>query len=360
MSLPVLRLYTDLAFRSGADDSRLVPWLRFRAAPGPQARWTPKQRVWQEQWLEAEDPTSADWWVLPDRWAAYLEQGRVDRALAFARAAAAQEKLVLVWCGGDEEFLIPFENAIVVQAGTYRGLARTARHALELPVFVDDLVEETGTPWAPAPFTPEPVVGFCGLARARPRSRLGFQVRTLRTRLAAGLGRATTRPSPHGFATDLRTRILDALAAEEGVQTNFVIRDRYKAGQGRAEVTPAEARRAFLANIQESAYTVCVRGGGNFSKRLYETLCLGRIPLLLDTHTALPFEEFLDWSHIVVRVPLDRLEEAGDILREAHARFTPASFAARQKACRSFWQEHLSAVGYYRTFPRYRDLIRSS
>ena len=355
MPPPVLRLYTDPAARSGADPSRRVPWQKGAEASRDETDRRTKQQVWQDQWLDAPTPAEADWWCLPDRWAGYLEQGTLARAQAFADEAARHDACVLVWCGGDDEYLVPFENAIVVQAGTYRGLARPARFAFELPVFLKDPVDELDHAWHAVPWQDAPTVGFCGLAQATPRARLGHRVRQVRKHMSRGV-----RASPHGFATDLRREVLEQLERAEGVTTDFLVRDRYKAGEGAPDYTQSTARQEFLANMEANLYTVCVRGGGNFSKRLYETLALGRIPILVDTHSALPCEEFLDWSPYVVRVPHDELHRAGEIVQAFHATLDADTVAERQSACRTFWQDHLSDAGYYATFPRYVDVVRGA
>ena len=52
----------------------------------------------------------------------------------------------------------------------------------------------------------------------------------------------------------------------------------------------------FFKNIEQNPYTFCMRGGGNFSVRFYETLIMGRIPVLVDTDVRLPLADDVDWS----------------------------------------------------------------
>jgi hypothetical protein len=56
----------------------------------------------------------------------------------------------------------------------------------------------------------------------------------------------------------------------------------------------------LLKNLYNNEFCFCPRGTGNFSLRFYETLCYGRIPVILDTDTILPFENEINWNEIIV------------------------------------------------------------
>jgi hypothetical protein len=59
----------------------------------------------------------------------------------------------------------------------------------------------------------------------------------------------------------------------------------------------------FRENIKETHFTVCNRGAGNFTMRLYQTMNSGRIPIFVDTDMKLPFEDKIPWDSLVVRDP---------------------------------------------------------
>ena len=57
----------------------------------------------------------------------------------------------------------------------------------------------------------------------------------------------------------------------------------------------------FFTNIENNLYTVCIRGAGNFSVRLYETLMMGRIPVVIASDAKLPLENYINWEkHLVI------------------------------------------------------------
>jgi len=137
-------------------------------------------------------------------------------------------------------------------------------------------------------------------------------------------------------ATLLRAKVLRALKQDAGIQTDFIVRTRYKTGSAQE----------FYRNILETAYTVCVRGYGNWSVRLYETLACGRIPVFIDTDCGLPFDDTIDWHHYCVWVPEHDASRAGDYVREFHSSITAADFRARQRECRILWETRLSRIGF--------------
>ena len=82
-----------------------------------------------------------------------------------------------------------------------------------------------------------------------------------------------------------------ALPVIPALTTNYILRSKYRAGVSREKDPFHPSRLEFVNNILGSDYTVCMRGGGNFSVRFYETLSLGRIPVFIDTDCLLPWHE---------------------------------------------------------------------
>ena len=80
-----------------------------------------------------------------------------------------------------------------------------------------------------------------------------------------------------------------------------------------------------------------MRGAGNWSFRFFETLSAGRIPVLIDTDSALPLEDRVDWSLHVCRVPVGRLPEAAEIVAAHHRGLGPAGFREVQLRNRELW-----------------------
>lgn len=62
------------------------------------------------------------------------------------------------------------------------------------------------------------------------------------------------------------------------------------------------ARYEFVKNMQESDYIINCRGSGNYSHRLIETLCCGKIPIFIDTDCVLPYDSAINWKNYCIWV----------------------------------------------------------
>jgi hypothetical protein len=181
-------------------------------------------------------------------------------------------------------------------------------------------------------------------ARARLRARLA------RSRWAgrAGIG----RPDREGY---IRAEALDALDAHAEVDTNVVLRSTFWAGAAYVHDQDArrQARLEYVRNMVESDYVLCVRGAGNFSYRLYETLSCGRIPVFIDTDCVLPFDFVVDWRDYCVWVDESEIDSIAEVVSAFHERLGEAEFTERQRRCRRFWEEYLSPFGFFANLHRH-------
>lgn len=267
--------------------------------------------------------------VFPCEWRERLA-AEVER---FVATATKLGKRTVVFAGSDHHETVPFDGAVVFQTSLYRSSRRPNEFAQ--PAWSEDFVSAYLDGRLPIRGrSPKPVVGFCGLA---PRRR-------------GPLERFRTHPTH----TSVRARALRLLREHNGVETNFVERERFLGGaivRGRLDVeTMQRVRREYVRNLVESDYVVCTRGSGNFSYRLYEALSCGRIPVFVDTDCVLPYDFRLDWREHCVWVGQDELESIGDRVAEFHERLGEREFGELQRACRRLWEEYLAPEGFFAHF----------
>ncbi len=156
---------------------------------------------------------------------------------------------------------------------------------------------------------------------------------------------STVFRTPVNIGRVLRTRALAGLAASTIVEADIVVRNAYF---GIYDLARQDQMRAeFTAQMRESDYVLCVRGAGNFSIRLFETLAMGRVPVVLETDLVLPCADVIEWDAITVRVPLAAIDEVDVRVAAAHAQGAER-FAWRQRAAREAWEQWLRADGYAR------------
>lgn len=204
-----------------------------------------------------------------------------------------------------------------------------------LAAFADDLARESGGFTVRQKGEP-PRVGFCGYVGSAWRR---------------GLYRLQGRQAKV-YGLDLRSNALAALERDGGVETNFIRRTQFWGGTiSRFRKPDPDAKRRvreeYLQNIAGSDYTLCLRGAGNFSYRLYETLSMGRIPLFVNTDCALPFADEVDWRRHVVWVEEADLPRLGERLRVFHAELSPDAFEQLQRDNRQLWEDYLRPTECY-------------
>ena len=277
----------------------------------------------------------ADLVVTPKVWSAYAVARNLREPLALAEEARRARKPFLIWHTGDLNPIVPSPDWLVLVNAIDRSERR--RTWFVAPRLIEDPLRVYGDgATAPMGKGSAPRVGFCGYA-ASSSLKLAYSVlQNLEFRAMYHAGLRMYEPPRLIPATLLRAKVLRALKQDAGIQTDFIVRTRYKTG----------AAQEFYRNILETGYTVCVRGYGNWSVRLYETLACGRIPVFIDTDCGLPFDDTIDWHHYCVWVPEHDASRVGDYVREFHGTITPADFRARQRECRILWETRLSRIGF--------------
>ena len=101
---------------------------------------------------------------------------------------------------------------------------------------------------------------------------------------------------------------------------------------------------AFYKNIQSNPYTFCLRGAGNFSIRFFETLAMGRIPVIIDTDNRLPLHTIINWNRHCVFTNGD--DFVTDLIN-FHKCISPLEFKMIQKNNRALWENYLTRENYF-------------
>ncbi|MGA3067876.1 MAG: exostosin family protein [Tepidisphaeraceae bacterium] len=234
----------------------------------------------------------------------------------------------LAWGDADEPLDLP--HGVLLRHSLFRDRLRPRERAM--PAFCSDPLAELNRKFQPRAKQDIPSIGFCGYV-SHPLARLVYRL-SGRVEKARGLS--------------LRAAALNALRRTPGIQSNFLTRNAYWAGAAKQSTSKFQARSQFLENLLGNDYTLCIRGAGNFSYRLYETLAAGRIPLFVNTLCVLPMEDQIDWKNHCVWVEESQLRQTGAILKQFHQRISPGQFIELQRRNRELWEQKLSPFGYYR------------
>lgn len=127
------------------------------------------------------------------------------------------------------------------------------------------------------------------------------------------------------------------------IETNFIYRKKYRAG-ARTQEELNKTTNEFYKNMQANAFTFCLRGAGNFSIRFFETLAMGRIPVIIDTDIRLPLNNMIDWSKHCIITNVDNFETK---LIEFYKDINEVEFEKMQQRNRNLWKNYLTRENYF-------------
>ena len=141
-----------------------------------------------------------------------------------------------------------------------------------------------------------------------------------------------------------RFNFLKQFSENKKVKTDFIFREKYRAGI-KSEAEKIKTSKEFSENMLQNPYTFCLRGAGNFSVRLYETLAMGRIPVVIKTDFRLPLQSFIYWEKHCVLLNQDNF--VTDFI-DFHNQITSSDFELMQINNLKLWNEFLNRESYFK------------
>lgn len=314
----------------------------------PSRGWLDEYMKSSPEFFRMTSLQDADVAVLPAPWSRIIRSVPA-RTLAgeFAAAARAGGKETVVFFNSDSTEKVALDGSVVFRTSMYRSRREPTEFAI--PAWSEDFVKRyLDGRLSIRKKVDRPTVGFCGFVAPL----LGSMARNF-ARWGAGLvGRRRGATNP--FVTPghaIRLKAMTLLSGDPDLRTNFVRRSSFfqtEATNGPPGKQSDKLRMEFVRNIVDSDYTLCVRGAGNFSYRLYETLSCGRIPVFVDTDCVLPYESIIDWKRYCVYIDEKDIAHIGDRVAEFHSSLSPAQFEDLQWSCRRLWEEYISPAGFFR------------
>lgn len=193
----------------------------------------------------------------------------------------------------------------------------------------------------------KPLVSFCGMgdlpgwrSRFLHVKNFGFEVRALFNK----------NWRAHKLGIYWRQVAMRACERSPLVDTHFIIRRTFSGSKRTIELDPTQARKEYLDSIVNADFVIAPKGDGNYSNRFLKTLCLGRFPVLTDTNVVLPLEDVIDYSLISVRVPMNRVHETPEYIREFYDSLTLEEWQQRQQLARDVFEKYLRQDSFLRYF----------
>lgn len=296
-----------------------------------------------------KEKEQADWIILPMSWNYYSENNQLKKVIDFIKRVQQKECKVFSFTTGDFGVTIPkIENLVVFRQSGER--SKLPENHIGLPSFIEDPLSRhfQRKNVFLRDCQEKPVIGFCGQTNKSFNNSIKEVSRTLFRNLKYHIGLSKELPQKVQPTSKLRAKILTLIKNSPSLTANFIERKKYRAG-----VITKEARikttQEFYNNLKDTQYTVCVRGAGNFSVRLYETLAMGRIPVFINTNCILPLVDKIDWKKHVVWIEEDELHLIEEKIMLFHNQLTPKTFIDLQHSNRKLWEEKLTLGGFFKT-----------
>jgi hypothetical protein len=290
----------------------------------------------------------ADYVILPMSWNYYVKTKQQSKAKRFIHKANKLGKIALVVTTGDYGVLIPvFKNAIILRTSGSRSLFNENHQGI--PVFiVDPLVKIYDSILLQTNYSKQPIIGFCGQTNDSIVNAFNELVKVLFRNVKFHIKLSHQLPQHIQSTTFNRSKVLEIIKKSKVLTANFIERKKYRAG-----VVSVSDRKTteleFYNNMLDSNYVVCIRGAGNFSVRLYETLAMGRIPVFINTDCILPLPEDISWNKHAVWVEFNELDKLEEKVFEFHNRFSEEEFKNLQISNRKIWEDKLTLKGFFKT-----------
>lgn len=257
------------------------------------------------------------------------------------KLARTNNKKLLVYTGGDYGKTFNDPNIITWRNAGFK--SSNDKQTLVLPAFMNDPLENDVVSIQQLEYKRLPHVSFTGFATANFKEEVRINLSTLKTNLKRWFKKDHSDYQKVYNAAGKRSSFLKKLEKSTGIETDFIYRDKYRAGSKTIEERK-KSTREFFENLNNSPYTFCLRGAGNFSVRFYESLALGKIPVLIDTDMQLPLEGIINWNKHICRVsPVEDLVEA---ITSFHNTHDLESFLELQNSNRSLYERYLNRHAY--------------
>jgi hypothetical protein len=194
----------------------------------------------------------------------------------------------------------------------------------------------------------KPVVAFCGNGAMRSLTwGIGYVLKNTWFHIA---GYVVPALRARKLGVYWRRAMMRACARSPRIQTNFIVRKSFSGHAKSIELDPAQARKEYLESTAHADFVLAPKGDGNYSNRFYKTLAFGRIPVVVDTDMVLPLESHIDYASLVVRIPMDRVQNTANEIVAWYTAVSPSDWLDRQRRAREVYETRLRVDAFYRFF----------
>lgn len=265
----------------------------------------------------------------------------------FVKSAQELQKIVWIYSGNDLGLTVQFDYNRVYVFRLGGNHSKMDKNTFILPSFISDPYENhIEKIFTPIDKSKVPTVGFVGHASSGFKKMLSEVYIYLKYNWDVFTNKICSDYFSLSLAGIKRFELLQQLLKSDAIETNFILRSKYRAGVSSA-TDKQRTTQEYFENMYANGYTFCFRGGGNFSVRFYETLAMGRIPILVNTDCRLPLLEVIDWSAHCLIVDYKNRDKFITSLLDFHSNLSQDQFKTIQESNRNLWKNFLKRDTYF-------------
>lgn len=265
----------------------------------------------------------------------------------FIDCAVLENKKIIVFTSGDIGLTINQNNVYTLRLGGFA--SKIKEKGWIMPPFINDPYVFLQKEETYLNKKTKPEIGFVGHSNGSFIKLIKEFLLYVRLNFKRTIGKEYVDYQPFYPSSFFRHRFLTKLQNSNAVTTHFIFRKKYRAGV-KNEDEKHKTSIEFYDNIYNNLYTFCMRGGGNFSVRLYETLAMGRIPVVLDTDCKFPFEKIIDWQKNCIIVKDIEKRQLVQKIAAYHEMHSNEELLTIQKENRLLWQEYATEANFFLKF----------
>lgn len=254
-------------------------------------------------------------------------------------------KPIWIYTGGDYGYTLKETNVYVFRFGGFK--SKLPVNTFILPAFISDPYAKLKLPFKTITKTEQPMLGFVGHANFGIIKFLNELALHYKIKVLNYLNKRKVDSQLFYPSSIKRYRYLKELESFKAITTHFIYRSKYRSGV-KTKLEKEKTTQEFYENMYNNPYVVCLRGVGNFSVRFFETLAVGRIPILINTDCKLPLENIIDWTkHCLIINNNTRGRALGQQILDYHNSMSLTDFNDIQHRNRLLWQDSLERQSYF-------------
>ncbi|MCL6294680.1 exostosin domain-containing protein [Jejuia spongiicola] len=334
----MLKLYTDKTFLKEQHRSKVFPLLF--------DLFYLKNKTLVSYYAIIDDISDCDIVVFPIDYSSFFKKRNAFNKLN--KAAKKNQKPIWLYTSGDYGFTVYIANSYNFRLGGLN--SKLHNSTVIIPSFINDPYQSNlKESFSTLKKKNKPNIGFVGHAQGGLLKYIKEYLSYMKTNFNRKLKQNKIDFQPFYPSSIKRKEYLDLLLISNKIEAQFVLRKKYRAGVKTIE-DKQKTTQEFYQNIYNNAYTFCIRGAGNFSVRFYETLAVGRIPVLLNTDCRLPLSDIIDWKKHCVILDVTKKESLEEQILKFHNSKGEDEFETIQKNNRNLWETHLKRESFFIKF----------